>query len=166
MTKKTDEEVLATVAASGGRRILGIGMLAFLAVMVIYVALASPPTLGWQLFLLALGTGSLMIADAMRRSTSHVLELTRDELRESGGVVIARTADITGIDRGAFAFKPSNGFLIHTTASGSRHWRPGLWWRMGKRVGVGGMTPKNQTKLMAEIIAMMIEERKQDDAST
>ncbi|WP_300031766.1 hypothetical protein [uncultured Roseobacter sp.] len=166
MQNTADTEILATVAASTGRRVLGIGMLAFLAVMVIYVALASPPTLGWQIFLLALGTGSLMIADAMRRSTSYVLELTKTELRESGGTVIARTADMTGIDRGAFAFKPSNGFLIHTTASGSRHWRPGLWWRMGRRVGVGGMTPKNQTKMMAEIIAMMIEERKNAESAS
>lgn len=161
MQQTPDDEVLAIVAASAGRRFLGIGMLGFLAVMVLYVAVTSPPTIGWQIFLIVVGVSSLMIADAMRRSTSHQLELTRTELRDSGGIVLARVEDMIGIERGAFAFKPSNGFLLRLNVSGDRKWRPGLWWRMGKRVGVGGMTPGRQTKYMSEIIAVMIEERKQ-----
>lgn len=157
-----EDEIVATVAASFGRRVLGIGMLAFLGVLVIYVALTNPPELGWQLFLIAFGIIALMVADAMRRSTALRLELTREELRDSGGDVIARVAEITSIDRGAFAFKPSNGFLLRTSTSSPRSWRPGLWWRMGSRVGVGGMTPGRQTKNMAEIIAILIAEREQD----
>ncbi len=38
-------------------------------------------------------------------------------------------------------------------------WRPGLWWRVGRRIGVGGMTPASQTKFMSEIIAAMIAQR-------
>ena len=159
MQDASGDEILATVAASAGRRILGIGMLAFLGVLVIYVALAEPPALGWQVFLIVLGTVALMVADAMRRSTAFRLELTREVLRDSGGEVIARVAEITSIDRGAFAFKPSNGFLLRTSTSATRKWRPGLWWRMGSRIGVGGMTPGRQTKYMAEIIAVMLAER-------
>ena len=85
-------------------------MLAFLAVLVIYVAIVSPPSPGWQVFLIALGTGSLMIANAMRKSTCRTLELTRSELRDDTGTLVVRIEDISSIDRGAFAFKPSNGF--------------------------------------------------------
>ncbi|WP_299966962.1 hypothetical protein [uncultured Roseobacter sp.] len=159
MRSHDDTEVLATVKASVGRRVLGIGMLAVLAVLVIYVAIVAPPSLGWQLFLIALGAGALMIADAMRRATAHHLELTRTELRDSGGTVIVPLSQITSIDRGAFAFKPSNGFLLRLSDSTARSWRPGLWWRLGRRVGVGGMTPGRQTKYMAEIIAVLLAER-------
>jgi hypothetical protein len=161
MQDEPDDEILATVAASAGRRFLGIGMLALLGVMVIYVALTNPPALGWQVFLLAFGTISLMVADAMRRATAFRLELTREELRDTGGEVIARVAEIKSVDRGAFAFKPSNGFLLRTSTSAPRRWRPGLWWRIGARIGVGGMTPGRQTRNMAEIIAIMIAERDQ-----
>ncbi|MCV3272600.1 hypothetical protein [Roseobacter sinensis] len=159
MQSEPEPEVLATVQASLGRRILGIGLLGVLGVLVIYVAFMTPPSLGWQAFLIGLGVTALLVADAMRRSTSHVLELTRSELRERGGRVIAEVDTITGIDRGAFAFKPSNGFLLRLDAPGTRQWRPGLWWRVGRRVGVGGMTPGRQTKYMAEIIAVMLAER-------
>ncbi|WP_300016250.1 hypothetical protein [uncultured Roseobacter sp.] len=162
MQDDSDTEVLATVKASAGRRFLGIGLLSVLGVLVIYVAFVTPPSFGWQVFLVALGITALMVADAMRRSTAHVLELTRNELRDSGGVVIADVAEITGIDRGAFAFKPSNGFLLRLENPGTRNWRPGLWWRFGRRVGVGGMTPGRQTKYMAEIIAVMLAEREAD----
>ena len=65
MKKDDQDEVLAQITASAGRRVLGIGMLAALAIMVIYVAMATPPTLGWQIFLIALGITALMVAQAM-----------------------------------------------------------------------------------------------------
>ncbi|MFK7745453.1 MAG: hypothetical protein AB8B47_10390 [Roseobacter sp.] len=163
MPKKPDEDVvLARVAASAGRRILGIGMLSFLAVLVIYVAITTPPSLGWQLFLIGLGAISLMIANAMRKSTRATLELTRTELRDDAGTVIVKIEDVSSIDRGAFAFKPSNGFLLRLDKPYDRAWQPGLWWRSASRVGVGGMTPMRSTKYMAEVIAIMIAEREND----
>ncbi len=159
MSKKTSNEVLATVNASPGRRILGIGSLYILSLMVIYVAIVSPPAPGWQVFLFVLGGGSIWIAEQMRRATALVLELTETELRDSSGVVLALTADMQAIDRGMFAFKPSNGFLLKLSTGEGRKWRPGMWWRLGKRLGIGGMTPGHQTKFMAEIISAMIAER-------
>ncbi|WP_299297658.1 hypothetical protein [uncultured Tateyamaria sp.] len=151
--------VLATITASPGRRILGIGSLWILSLLVIYVAIVQPPALGWQVFLFALGGVSIWIAEQMRRATAMSLELTMLELRDSGGTVLARTDDIQMIDRGMFAFKPSNGFLLRLNTPGPRTWRPGLWWRMGRRVGVGGMTPGHQAKFMAEMISAMIADR-------
>jgi len=155
-------EVLAAIKASPGRRILGIGSLWILSLMVIYVAIVRPPELGWQLFLFALGGVSIWIAEQMRRSTAVTLELTRHELRDSAGVVLARMDEVTGIDRGMFAFKPSNGFLLRLNGNKPRAWRPGLWWSLGSRIGVGGMTPAHQAKFMAEIIATLLAERDPD----
>lgn len=153
------DEVLAQITASAGRRVLGIGMLAALAIMVIYVAMATPPALGWQVFLIALGVTSLLIAQTMWKATQRTLELTRTELRDDTGLVIVLLEDVVSIDRGAFAFKPSNGFLLRLKKPYDRDWRPGLWWRVSRRIGVGGMVPMRPTKYMAETIALLLAER-------
>lgn len=153
------DEILATVSASYGRRVLGIACLVLLGGLVLYLAVTTTPALIWRLFLLGLGAGFLGIADMMRRSTALVLELTETQLRERGGQVLARIEDIQSIDRGFFAFKPSNGFLLRLADTAPRQWRPGLWWRMGRRIGVGGMTPASATKNMSEMIAILIAKR-------
>ncbi|WP_299151862.1 hypothetical protein [uncultured Tateyamaria sp.] len=156
------DQVIATIAASPGRRILGIGSLYILSLMVIYVAIVRPPDIGWQVFLFVLGGGSIWIAEQMRRATAVRLELTMEALRDSDGDILTRVEDIVAIDRGMFAFKPSNGFLLRLSRPGPRTWRPGLWWRMGSRIGVGGMTPGHQAKFMAEMISAMIAQRTGD----
>ena len=162
MIQSRDEnEVLATVAASTGRRLLGLVSLGLLGVLLIYIAFVQPPELVWQAFLIAVGCAALWMADAMRRATASVVELTPLGLRDGDGTVIAPLDDIVGMDRGFFAFKPSNGFLLKLRrgAWGTRMWRPGLWWRMGGRIGIGGMTPGSQTKFMSDVLAAMLAER-------
>lgn len=160
-TSTEDHEVLAVVRASAGRRVLGVGSLAFLGILLIYVALIRPPdSLGWQGFLILLGGLTLWLADAMRRATALVIELTRNGLRCSDGEMIARIDDIQAMDRGIFAFKPSNGFLMKTKSKAPARWQPGLWWRVGRRIGIGGVTPGHQSKAMAEIIAALMAEQR------
>lgn len=159
MEFEDENEVLATVRASMGRRVLGVVSLGFLGVLLIYIAFVEPPAFGWQIFLLAVGVSALWCMEAMRRATASVVELTPKELRDADGTVIARVEDIVSMDRGFFAFKPSNGFLLKTRTGDSRQWRPGLWWRMGRRIGIGGMTPGSQTKYMSEILAAMMATR-------
>jgi len=139
--------------------LLGIGSLGFLGFLVIYLSIVEQPALVWRLFLLALGVFVLVMTDKMRRATGSYIELTPLVLRDNDGTVIAHVEDIDGLDRGFFAFKPSNGFLMHTATKGSNEWRPGMWWRMGRRIGVGGMTPAHHTKQMSEIIAIMMAQR-------
>jgi hypothetical protein len=156
------DEVLARVSPSAGRRLIAIGMLVGLALLLVYVAIAKPPALGWQIFLLAVASGALMIANAMRKSTRLALELTREVLRDDSGVVLVRIEDVASVDRGAFAFKPSNGFLLRLRKPYPRAWQPGLWWRAARRIGVGGMTPMQSTKYMAEAIALLLADRDRD----
>lgn len=153
------DEVLAVVTASLGRRILGLGALWFLVFTLFYLALVESPDFGWRLFLIALGLVAAWLAERMRQATALALELTENELRDTNGDRVAWVADIKAVDRGTFAFKPSNGFLLTLEARDVRIWRPGMWWRVGRRVGIGGMTPGAQTKFMAEIISAMIAER-------
>lgn len=161
MTEKP--EILARITASPGRRLLGVGSLGLLGLLLIWVAMAQPPAVGWQMFLLIFGAGSLYFATRMWQATALVIELTETELRDSTGTTIARIEDIAHLDRGLFAFKPSNGFLLRTHApTGPRAWQPGMWWRLGNRIGIGGVTPGHQTKPMTEIIAAMLALREED----
>ncbi|WP_293573098.1 hypothetical protein [Phaeobacter sp.] len=153
------DEILATVEAAQPRRVMATGMLTVVGAMLIYVALAQPPAPHWLLFLVAVGGFALWLALRLWQATEFRIELTKDELRCSDGVLIAKTADIAAVDRGIFAFKPSNGFLIRTFDKADRRWRPGLWWRYGQRIGIGGVTPAAQSKTMAEILAIMVAQR-------
>jgi hypothetical protein len=152
-------EVLATVTASQPRRWLGIAMLALIAFLVLYVAFARPPDLQWQIYLLVVGLASLWTASRLHSATTGRIVLTETELRDETGAVIVRLADIASVDRGAFAFKPSNGFLLRTKTPGPRTWRTGLWWRVGRRIGVGGVASAPQTKFMSEMISAIIAQR-------
>jgi hypothetical protein len=158
-----NDEILASVHASPARRWMGIVMMGVLGFMLIYIALARPPALQWQVFLLVVGGAALWMGDKMRRATDHGLELTETELRDTNGAMLARVDDIQSVDRGFFAFKPSHGFLIKTKQPGSRIWRPGLWWRVGRRVGVGGVTPGRDTRFMSETLAAMLAMRDLSD---
>ena len=151
-----NDEVIATLQATAIRRIFAYGAIFALGAMLILLAFMQPPALGWQLFLVVLGGGALIVAERLRRATLLGLELTAHELRDTGGQVLARLDDIRSIDRGAFAFKPSHGFVLRLREKQPRVWAPGLWWRYSTRVGVGGVTPSGPAKYMAEQIALRI----------
>ncbi len=155
--------VLAILPASLPRRAIALVATSALGLFLIWIALSQPPaTFGWRLFLLGAGGLILWLADAMRRATARRLELTRDELRDDQGRVLTRVADIRKVDRGTFALKPSSGFRLVLTRSAPIAWAPGLWWRLGRNIGVGGMTTSAEGKYMAEVIAMMISEAEPD----
>ena len=153
------ETVLARAKASPARRGVGLLSLAGLGLLLIYSALTRSPDPGWQIALALVGLGFIGIAELMRRSTASGVELTNEALRDADGRVIVRMDEIARIDQGAFAVKPSNGFLLKTNRRVARGWRLGLWWSLGRRIGVGGMTPANETKLIAEIIRAKLAER-------
>ena len=154
------DEVLAVMQASTGRRVLGVGCLVLLGALLIWIGLTrSFDALAWQLFLVLLGAVAVWMGDAMRRATAQKIELTRAAVRSGDGEVIVAISDIETMDRGLFAFKPSNGFLIKAKTTAPARWRPGLWWRIGRRIGLGGVTPGHQSKMMAEMIAALMADR-------
>ncbi|WP_135506214.1 hypothetical protein [Roseovarius aestuariivivens] len=153
------DEVLARLEASGGRRALGVGMMTALGALVLYAALVHPPaSVGWRVFAILCGGLGLWLGHAMYHATQGAVELTRTGLRTRDGEWIARLSEIVSVDRGAFALKPSNGFLVRLNAKAPARWRPGLWWRVGARVGLGGVTSGGQARAMADILATLLAE--------
>lgn len=153
-------EELAVLRVSAVRRVVGLGVIATLAGLLLWVALVRPPADPlWRGFLLVLGGVTLVLGEAMRRATARPLRLTRAGIFDSEGRELARIDEIAGIERGMFAMKPSNGFTLKLTVAGGRAWAPGVWWRLGRRVGVGGVTSAAQARAMAEILAAVLAER-------
>lgn len=157
-------EVLATLTASGPRRMFGIATLAVLGGLLVYLGLTTAPALGWRVFLLGLGGLTLWCAEQTRRATLHRIELTSEGLTTEAGEVIAAFDNIRAIKRGMFDLKPSHGFTVLLKTPRSRRWQPGLWWAMGRRVGVGGMTPGAEGKAMAQILEAKLTQQPGSDA--
>lgn len=145
-----NKKVLLTLQPSMGRRLLGTGSLAALGVVM--MPLVFEATGLWPLVFLALTIGVLMAALRLWRGTADRLELTRTELRTGSGRVLTPISNVQGVDRGAFAFKPSNGFLVKLKEPCGSGWSPGLWWQRGRLLGVGGVVRGGEARAMAEFI--------------
>lgn len=152
-------EVLTSISASTPRRVLGVGVLASFGALILYMAGQGTPNLGWGAFMVAMGLGALWLSMRMWQATKARIDLTAEGLISSDGTVIVTMDEIVGVERGVLAIKPSNGFVLRTKTAGPRHWQPGLWWRLGRRVGIGGVTPGSQSKTMSELIAVILAER-------
>ena len=142
------------------RRVFGCGVLFALGFLLVYIAIVKPPeALQWILVLVVIGAASAYAGYRMWYWSGHLIELTDDGLRMSDGTVIAHLDDIHSVDRSFFAFKPSNGFLVTLKTKYPATWIPGLWWRVGKRIGIGGLTSGAEGKMMADTLSAMIAQR-------
>ena len=157
---------LAEISVSPGRRFFGVAVLAGLGALMLRMALAGAGGSWLDAMVLVMGLIAIFGAWTMYRATRLGLILRADGLYDSNGTCLTKIDDIVTVDRGTFAFKPSNGFLLRTATRGSRLWRPGLYWRFGRRIGVGGITRAPEAKQMADILSVMLAERKaaEDDA--
>lgn len=150
-----DDEVLIAISPSPARRWMAVMALAGLGVLL--VSLVFEPTGGlWRLMFLGFAILSFLGAEKLRTSTAGSIELTRAELRTGDGNVLAHVANIKAVERGALAFKPSNGFLVRLHEPEGRGWAPGLWWQRGRLLGVGGVIPGGQSRAMAEMISALL----------
>ena len=148
------------LSVSPVRRALGTGLLVVLGVLVLWVAFDQPPEApGWRLFLVAFGAGAIWLAVRLWNATAVGLRLTEEALVDTAGRLLAQVDDIERIDSGVFAVKPSNGFTLRLRKPAARAWAPGLWWRIGRRVGVGGVTNRDEARLMADMLAAMLSNR-------
>lgn len=152
-------EVITRIVPSVPRRAFICGMLCVLGALLSYAALTQAASLIWGAILLALGILLLWSGSRMWQVSGRRIELTEDVLRLSDGTLICKTSDMKKVDRSLFAFKPSNGFLLTLNAPSKAMWVPGLCWRIGKRIGIGGLTPGAEAKIMADTISAMIATR-------
>lgn len=132
---------------------MGTGCFAFLGVLFIGVAAEIEADRAFaRLSFFALSAIALYVAWISWKATDTSVQLTDRGLYDASGRPIAEMSEIASVSRGAFAFKPSHGFRLELSRKAPFGWVPGLWWRFGRHVGVGGVSGSAQTRLMAETI--------------
>ncbi|MFZ3584060.1 hypothetical protein ACOI1H_18105 [Loktanella sp. DJP18] len=134
------------------RTTTGILMMGGLAVLLLRTALHQG--FATQAVMVAGGLAALALAFAMWRGRGDSLRWTDRGLMDGAGQLIAARDQIVAVDRNPMALKPSNGFTLRMAVSQSRTWQPGLYWRIGRRVGVGGLTSPGVAKALADRIAL------------
>ncbi len=155
-------EIIHILRPSAPRRIFGMVIQLSLGLILVWIAVAYPfDALGWRVFLFAVGVAALVLAQRGWNGSSVAIVLDEDGLRQEDGRVIAPMDQIASVDRALFTFKPSNGFVLRLNSRAPRGWVPGMWWRVGRRVGIGGVTGGAETKIMADALSMMVAQRDQ-----
>lgn len=153
-------EIIAKLEPSLGRRWAGVVALTLAGLTLIgTVVLRRPDSVFVTFIAILLGGVFLWQAQWNLRVTRLGLYVTRQGVYDSDGQMIVALSDIEEVDRGLFAFKPSNGFLLRLFRPEKARWAPGLYWRIGRRMGVGGATNPAQTRKLAETIEMLLMER-------
>ncbi|WIV51570.1 hypothetical protein QQG91_03730 [Marivivens sp. LCG002] len=147
-----EKGVIARITPNNFRRTVAYVAIALLGALFLLLALNGGMATIWIAVLFVLGLGSLYLAEMLRRASAVTLEVTTQEVRDSSGRVLCALAEVQKVERGAFALKPSNGFSIVLKSKAPFAWAPGLWWRMGNRIGVGGVVSAGQAKAFAEAI--------------
>lgn len=164
-TPDPHNHIIAVIDPRPGRRVAAVGGIGALGALLMYVAATHPPAhLGWLLFLVVTGGGFLTLAWYMWGVTGVRLDLTHDELCEHAGRTLCSIDEVAAVDRGFFAFKPANGFRIRLKRPTTRGavYAPGLWWRIGRIVMVGGVTSGAQAKAMADLITVLLAKQAHD----
>ena len=151
------ENELLKIGASPARRAFLLACFTILGVLFVWLGFATGGA-GFflQALLLLLGAGVLAMLPRFYRSGRKTLSLTDQGLIDSDGTVICEITNISSVERGTFAFRPSNGFLVRLRDAGPFVWEPGMWWRIGKRLGVGGILNASQAKLMADMLSARV----------
>lgn len=108
------------------------------------------PALILALFAAAIG----WFGQALLFTKARAVVFEDGRLFDDSGVEICRIDDIAELEKGLHLYKPSSGFVLKLKTKQTTAWSPGLWWRIGHRVGVGGATPGRRAKAMADAIMM------------
>ncbi len=155
------EDILCRLAPSKPRLWIGTFAVAGVAAVILWIAATGTFTPASRFLVAVFGVLMGLGAYKFYRSADVSLEFDGKTLSETGdGRVLAELDNIKRIERGALAFKPSSGFLIVLKAkAGPNAWVPGMWWRLGRHVGVGGIVPSHAGKFMAEMIEMRVAAR-------
>lgn len=158
------EKVLARLACSPARRVLAAIFLALPGAILIWIAASSAEgSAVVRALSAALGAAALWGAWRVWGATMGEIVLTEAGLFDQTGRLLCPIGEIERVESGILAFKPSGGFMLRLARPAPPGWVPGLWWRRGRRMGVGGSVNARQAKAMAETIAVMVLRREQGE---
>ena len=157
------DEVVVGFGASPLRRVIGTGALLLLCAVFLRQGYDRYLETGGGVWLILLAAVGVYAALRFWHSSATGLELTPTELRDTRGRQLVRLDDIVSVNRDIFAMvKPTNGFVIETRDKLPGAFIPGIWWRYGRRIGIGGLTGPGEGKAVAELLQQMLNRRDRD----
>jgi hypothetical protein len=68
------------------------------------------------------------------------------------GRLICKITEIENVNVSPYTFKSANGFIIHLKNKNSFDWVPGLFWKFNKRISIGGLISKSESKLLSQAL--------------
>ena len=74
------------------------------------------------------------------------------------GSLLCKTSSIEAVDTSPYSFKSTNGFIIRLKESTSLAWSPGLFWKFKKRISIGGLVTKSESKWLSTSIITTLAE--------
>ncbi|WOI57052.1 hypothetical protein [Palleronia sp. LCG004] len=148
-------EEVSRLGASPTRRVIGVVMICALGALLIWLAVSQPAEIFWRLLLIVLGGLGIWCGIALWRATAGSIVLKPEGLFTETDAPLVLMDEIDTVERGAFAFKPSNGFSVKLKEPAPFAWAPGLYWRFGRRIGVGGVTSPGEAKAVAELLQVL-----------
>ena len=161
MARRKDERMIVEIARPAAARwlvILSLVALGGLSAAMAVGAVTRQPLAALLFFAAALGLFALLMATL--RSRSSRLRFDGERLTDDSGAELCRLEEIESVERGFVLLKPSTGFLLTLTEPKPGAWAPGLWWRWGRKIGVGGATSRAAGKMMAEAISLALAARR------
>lgn len=147
--------IILSIGPSSARRYFAVICFVALAVVLIGLVIQGSPNFLWQVVFLGTAIASLFGAKRLYQGTDDEIELTREELRTKSGRLLTTIDNVRVVERGPFAFKPSNGFLVRLHEPSGQGWTPGLFWQRGSYLGIGGAINAGHTRAMAEAITAL-----------
>lgn len=157
----TKQAVLAEARVSTPRRLFAAFLLAAVGLGLAWSGVRLAPMSVSGALMIGAGAAALWLALQLVLASGQGVVLTGAGLRDGDGTVIVDLDAVAAIDSGLLSARPSNGFVIRTRGRQLPGWRPGLWWRLGHRVGVGGILPKAPTRALAERLSRLVAARDQ-----
>ncbi|MEM9049100.1 MAG: hypothetical protein AAGC92_10305 [Pseudomonadota bacterium] len=149
--------VIARLPCSPARRVLATMFLAFPGIVLLWLAVSrGEASLLTTIITTVVGLAMVWGAWQVWTATQGGLVLTETGLYDQDGRTICPLREIERVESGILALKPSGGFVLHLANAAPAGWVPGLWWRRGKRLGIGGSVNARMAKTMSEAIAMLV----------
>ena len=73
--------------------------------------------------------------------------------------IVCKMSDIARVDVSPYTFKSANGFIVLLKTQSSFKSIPGLYWRLGKRISIGGLVSKNESKFLSGALLRFLEKK-------
>ena len=154
------KNIILKLKPNRGRRIFGVVVLTVCGIFLLFYTLfAAQGGLFFRVVALLIGALFLWQAQWNLRVSNTTIILTKEGLYTANGDLICRVSNMLEIDNGWFSFKPSNGFLVRLYEAEDPKWARGLYWRIGKRLGVGGAIAPAEVKALSAQLSLLIRER-------